>query len=90
MRATRDVVRYVMKRKLAWTGVVLSGLYLLTAGPVPDPIPFIDEGVALALLLKCASYLGYDLFKWLPFLSKKEKSAQSSKSKDQNQTTIDV
>lgn len=79
-----------MKRKLAWLGVILSGLYLLTAGPIPDPIPFIDEGVALAMLLKCASYLGYDLRKWLPFLSKKEKSAPNTRGKNPKDVTIDV
>lgn len=79
-----------MKRKLAWLGVILSGLYLLTVGPIPDPIPFIDEGVALALLLKCASYLGYDLRKWLPFLSKKEKSPQPGRNKNPKDVTIDV
>ena len=79
-----------MKRKLAWLGVILSGLYLLTVGPVPDPIPFIDEGVALAMLLKCASYLGYDLRKWLPFFSKKEKSPRPDQKKDPKDVTIDV
>jgi len=79
-----------MKRKFAWLGVILSGLYLLTAGPVPDPIPFIDEGVALAILLKCASILGYDLRKWLPFFSKKEKSPHSDQNKDPKDITIDV
>lgn len=79
-----------MKRKLAWLGAILSGLYLLTAGPIPDPIPFIDEGVALAVLLKCATYLGYDLRKWLPFFSKKEKSRPSEKSKDPKDVVIDV
>jgi hypothetical protein len=79
-----------MKRKLAWSGVVLSTLYLLTAGPMPDPIPFIDEGLAVALLLKCASYLGYDLLKWLPFLAKKKNSATSSKHREDKDVTIDV
>lgn len=79
-----------MKRKLAWAGVVLSAVYLLTAGPMPDPIPFIDEGLAVALLLKCASYLGYDLLKWLPFLAKKKSSAPSSKHREDKDVTIDV
>lgn len=79
-----------MKRKLAWLGAILSALYLLTAGPIPDPIPFIDEGVALGVLLKCASYLGYDLRKWLPFFSKKEKSPPKTGSKNPKDVTIDV
>ncbi len=83
----------LMKRKLAWIGVILSGLYLLTAGPLPDPIPFIDEGVAFAVLLKCVAYLGYDLRKWLPFFSKQKESANSKSSKSDktdNNITIDV
>jgi hypothetical protein len=74
-----------MKRKLAWFGVVLSAVYLLTIGlmpdPVPlmpDPVPFIDEGLALAVLLKCSGYLGYDLRKCLPFFPKKKKYAPSN------------
>ena len=83
-----------MKRKLAWLGAIFSGLYLLTIGPLPfpamDPLPFIDEAIALAMLLKCATYLGYDLRKWLPFLSKKEKSPHPNQSKDPKDVTIDV
>ena len=83
----------VMKRKFAWIGAILSGLYLLTAGPIPDPIPFVDEGLALAMLLKCTAYLGYDLRKWLPFFSKKQNSPQSndsSKKAAYKDVTIDV
>ena len=64
-----------MKRKLAWIGAILSGLYLLIIGPLPfpamDPLPFIDEVVAFGIFLKCTSHLGYDLMKWLPFMEKK-------------------
>ncbi len=79
-----------MKRKLAWTGAILSGLYLLTAGPIPDPLPFIDEGMALALFLKCTSSLGYDLRKWLPFFGKNAKSKHSKNTTDEKDVTIDV
>ena len=79
-----------MKRKLAWIGAIFSGLYLLTAGPIPDPIPFIDEGVALAVFLKCTLYLGYDLRKWLPFMGKKGKSAPSGTVDRKKGVTIDV
>jgi hypothetical protein len=79
-----------MKRKLAWFGVVLSAVYLLTIGLMPDPVPFIDEGLALAVLLKCSGYLGYDLRKWLPFFPKKKKYARSNPHGDNQAVTIDV
>ncbi len=76
-----------MKRKLAWLGVILSALYLLTIGLMPDLVPFIDEGIAFAILIKCSSYLGYDLRKWLPFFPKKKIYPAS---KQRNDVTIDV
>ena len=79
-----------MKRKLAWTGAILSGLYLLTVGPLPDPIPFIDEGVALVVFLKCTSYLGYDLRKWLPFFGKSAKPTSKPNRTKAKDVTIDV
>jgi hypothetical protein len=79
-----------MKRKIAWIGAILSGLYLLTAGPIPDPIPFIDEGVALAIFLKCTMSLGYDLRKWLPFFGKNGKSNPTRSPKEEKGVTIDV
>ena len=83
-----------MKRKLAWFGAILTGLYLLTIGPLPfpamDPLPFIDEAVALAIFLKCTSYLGYDLRKWLPFVGKKGNSSPSPQAAGKKDVTIDV
>jgi hypothetical protein len=79
-----------MKRKLAWIGAILAGLYLLTAGPIPDPIPFIDEGVALAVLLKCTMFLGYDMRKWLPFFGKSAKSKPVRNNGKPKSVTIDV
>ena len=38
-----------MNKKLI---LILSGLYLLVMGPMLDPLPFIDEGVALAFFIK--------------------------------------
>lgn len=79
-----------MKRKIAWIGAILSGLYLLTAGPIPDPIPFIDEGVALAVFLKCTASLGFDLRKWLPFFGKTSKFQRARHSCNAKDVTIDV
>jgi len=87
-----------MKRKLAWIGAIVTGLYLITIGPLPfpamDPLPFIDEAVALALFLKCTSSLGYDLRKWLPFFGKSAKPTAKpkgdSKRNDPKDVTIDV
>lgn len=80
-----------MKRKLAWAGAIISGLYLLTIGPLPfpvmDPLPFIDEAVALAFFLKCTSVLGFDMRKFLPFLKKTNKPSVPTRTKD---VTIDV
>lgn len=79
-----------MKRKLAWFGAIFSGLYLLTMGPLPDPIPFIDEGIALAIFLKSSAALGYDFKKWLPFFGKSQKSKESNKKAKDKGVTIDV
>ena len=83
-----------MKRKLTWLGAILSGLYLLTIGPLPfpafDPLPFIDEAIALAFFLKCTSSLGFDMRKWLPFFGKNGKSKPSQNPDDDKEVTIDV
>lgn len=78
-----------MKRRLAWLAAIFSGFYLLIAGPIPDPIPFLDEATAIWILVKSMSYLGYDVTKWLPFL-RKGTSGKSPKPGAKPEVTIDV
>lgn len=78
-----------MKRRLAWLFAILSALYLLIAGPIPDPIPFVDEATAMLILMKSMSYLGYDVAKWVPFL-RKGKRGKSPASTTKKDFTIDV
>ena len=47
-----------MKRLVALLLAVLSGCYLLVMGPTPDPLPFIDEGVAGLVFLLALKVLG--------------------------------
>jgi hypothetical protein len=79
-----------MKRKIAWTVASVSGLYLLTLGPLPDPVPLMDEAVALAVFLTCASHLGYNFAKWLPFARKRGKGRRSQEHGFGPGLTLDV
>jgi hypothetical protein len=68
-----------MKRTILWFFAIFSGLYLLVMGPIFDPLPLIDEGVALAIFVKCMSSLGYDVARWIPFLGKWRKTKNTTK-----------
>lgn len=53
-----------VRKLLALVFAVLSGGYLLF-GWIPDPLPFVDEGLALVVFLNCLAALGVDLRGWL-------------------------
>jgi hypothetical protein len=78
-----------MKRRAAWLISILSGLYLLIAGPIPDPLPLIDEATALLIFVNSTAYLGYDMRRWLPFFGKR-KVAKATGGKGARDVTIDV
>ena len=78
-----------MKRRIAWILAILSGLYLLIIGPLPDPVPIIDEAMALMIFVKSMAYLGYDVTRWIPFLGK-GRGTKSPRAVGKNGVTIDV
>ncbi len=80
-----------MIRIIAWLFAIVSGLYLLIMGPMVgplDPIPLIDEAMALGIFLKSTSYLGYDFRRFVPFLRKR--GGRAEKTRPARETTIDV
>ena len=76
-----------MKKAIATLAVLMSGGYLLTLGILPDPVPFIDEGIALVVLVKSLAYLGIDISRFVPFMSRKVKPEKAPGGDGQ---TIDV
>ncbi len=78
-----------MKRRFAWMLAISSGLYLLVAGPLPDPLPIVDEATALLIFVKSMAYLGYDVTRWVPFLGKRKAAEKPAQGRAGSQT-VDV
>ncbi len=76
-----------MKRIIAFLFALASGLYLLVMGPMPDPLPIVDEAMALLIFAKSMSALGYDVRRWVPFLGRGKRRAVNPSA---GERTIDV
>lgn len=79
-----------MKRRAAAILAAASGAYLLLAGPMPDPLPFLDEAAMLLIFVKSMGYLGYDVTRWLPFLGKSKGAKGAPRGSRPSDATIDV
>lgn len=79
-----------MKRRLAFLAAVVSGLYLLIVGPLPDPVPLVDEGIMLLVFVTSMKALGYDVTRWLPFLGKGKVPSAGRKTAKAKNATVDV
>ena len=60
-----------MKRLFALALAAASGAYLLVFGPMLDPLPVIDEALALMVFVQALAALGIDVRRWLPMFGKK-------------------
>lgn len=77
----------LVKKLIALVLAMVSGVYLLL-GPLPDPLPLLDEGMALLILVQSLAYLGIDLRRWVPGLAKKAKAGPAGGA--EGGRTIDV
>jgi hypothetical protein len=68
-----------MKRVFALVLALVSGAYLAVLGPLVDPLPVLDEAVALLVFVQALAALGVDVRRWLPMLGKKVPAAGSTK-----------
>ncbi|GAA5482457.1 hypothetical protein [Haloferula sargassicola] len=71
-----------MKKLLAMLFALASGVVLF----IPDMLPFIDEAVALMILVKSLQVLGVDISRFIPFM----KSGKKPAAKDKDGPVVDV
>lgn len=64
---------FLMKKLIAALFAGASGIYLATIGILPDPIPFIDEGLAFIVLMNSLAVLGFDLRRFVGMKGGKKK-----------------
>jgi hypothetical protein len=60
-----------MKKFLVLMIAVASGISLCADIFIPDPLPFLDEALLLAIFTKSMAYLGMDFTRFIPFMRKK-------------------
>ena len=59
-----------MKKFLVLMIAVASGISLCADIFIPDPLPFLDEALLLAIFTKSMAYLGVDFTRFIPFMRK--------------------
>ena len=80
-----------MKRFFALILALVSGGYLLTMGPMPDPLPIVDEALMLVIFVQALAALGIDIRRWLPLFGKKMPDPQrATERSSEYKRTIDV
>lgn len=80
-----------MKKAFALLLAVLSGGYVFGLGWIPDPLPILDEGLALLIFVQSTAALGVDVRQWVPFLRSKNSLQEDKKNtKSGNTRVVDV